>query len=92
MRLGDLDALKKKMCELCNQDYSDVPCEPSDCVFYNAIETVPAIDAVPVVRCRECIYCSWQEDNLVYCDNFERDMMPDDFCSVGERKEADHEQ
>ena len=91
MRLGDLDALKKKMCELCNQDYSDVPCEPSDCVFYNAIETVPAIDAVPVVRCRECIYCSWQGDNLVYCDNFERDMMPDDFCSVGERKEDEHE-
>ena len=58
----------------------------------NIINDAPTIDAVPVVRCRECIYCSWQEDNLVYCDNFERDMMPDDFCSVGERKEADHEQ
>lgn len=55
------------------------------------VKTMPTIDAVPVVRCRECIYCSWQEDNLVYCDNFERDMMPDDFCSVGEPKEADHE-
>lgn len=55
------------------------------------VDKAPTIDAVPVVRCRECIYCSWQEDNLVYCDNFERDMMPDDFCSVGERKEADHE-
>ncbi len=43
-------------------------------------------DLVPVVRCRECIYCSWQGDNLVHCDNFERDMMPDDYCSVGERK------
>ena len=55
------------------------------------ISEAPTIGAVPVVRCRECIYCSWQEDNLVYCDNFERDMMPDDFCSVGEPKEADHE-
>lgn len=55
------------------------------------LSMVSTIDAVPVVRCRECIYCFWQEDNLVYCDNFERDMMPDDFCSVGERKEADHE-
>lgn len=27
----------------------------------------------------------------VYCDNFERDMMPDDYCSVGEKKEASHE-
>lgn len=57
----------------------------------NIINDAPTIDAVPVVRCRECIYCSWQEDNLVYCDNFERDMMPDDFCSVGERKEDEHE-
>lgn len=56
------------------------------------VDKAPTIDAVPVVRCRECIYCSWQGDNLVYCDNFERDMMPDDFCSVGERKEDDHEQ
>ena len=86
MRLGDLDLLKKRMCELCNQDYSDDPCEPSDCVFYNAIQNAQTIDAVPVVRCRECIYCARQGDNLVYCDNFERDMMPDDYCSVGERK------
>ncbi len=57
----------------------------------NIINDAPTIDAVPVVRCRECIYCSWQEDNLVYCDNFERDMMPDDFCSVGAKKEADHD-
>lgn len=56
------------------------------------IDNAPTISAVPVVRCRECIYCSWQRDSLVYCDNFERDMMPDDFCSVGERKEAEHEQ
>ena len=55
------------------------------------VKTMPTIDAVPVVRCRECIYCSWQGDNLVYCDNFERDMMPDDFCSVGAKKEADHD-
>ena len=47
-------------------------------------------DVVPVVRCRECIYATRPGDNIVYCDNFERDMMPDDYCSVGERKEADH--
>lgn len=52
------------------------------------IASEPTIDAVPVVRCRECIYCSWHGDDLVHCDNFERDMMPDDYCSVGERKEA----
>ena len=55
------------------------------------IDTSPTIDAVPVVRCRECIYAIRPGDNIVYCDNFERDMMPDDYCSVGEKKEASHE-
>ena len=96
MRLGDLDALKKQMCELCNQDYSDEPCEPSDCVFYNAIETAPAIDAVPVVMCRECIYwtgvalgmrCKLYSfpPNVWLCSK------PDDFCSKGQREEAEHD-
>ena len=52
----------------------------------SVVSDFESLPAVPVVRCRECIYCSWQGDNLVYCDNFERDMIPDDYCSVGERK------
>ena len=55
------------------------------------LSMVSTIDAVPVVRCRECIYATRPGDNIVYCDNFERDMMPDDFCSVGAKKEADHD-
>lgn len=55
---------------------------------YMALINAPTISAVPVVRCRECIYATRPGDNIVYCDNFERDMMPDDYCSVGERKEA----
>lgn len=58
----------------------------------NIINDAPTISAVPVVRCRECIYATRPGDNIVHCDNFERDMMPDDFCSVGERKEDEHEQ
>lgn len=53
-----------------------------------ALINAPTISAVPVVRCRECIYATRPGDNIVYCDNFERDMMPDDYCSVGKRKEA----
>lgn len=56
-----------------------------------AVENAPTIDAVLVVRCRECIYATSPGDDIVHCDNFERDMMPDDFCSIGERKEAAHE-
>ena len=49
--------------------------------------SIPIADVVEVVRCRECVYATSPGDNIVYCDNFERDMMPDDYCSVGERKE-----
>lgn len=87
MRLGDLDTLKDAI----NFGISDAPTYIKATVD-QYIDEAPTIDAVPVVRCRECIYCSWQGDSLVYCDNFERDMMPDDFCSVGERKETEHEQ
>ncbi len=31
------------MCALCNQDYSDEPCEPSDCVFVRAINETPTL-------------------------------------------------
>ena len=90
MRLGDLDTLKKSMCELCNQDYSDEPCEPSDCVFYNAIENAPTISAVPVVRCRECVY-----KNTTACPAYDAPFMRTSlrikFCSAGQRREADHE-
>ena len=86
MRLGDLDALKDAI----NFDISDAPTYIKATVD-QYIDEAPTIDTVPVVRCRECIYCSWQGDNLVHCDNFERDMMPDDFCSAGERKRADHD-
>ena len=55
---------------------------------YMALINAPTISAVPVVRCRECIYATSPGANIVYCDNFERDMMPDDYCSVGKRKEA----
>ena len=51
------------------------------------LKAIPTIDAVPVIRCRECVYATRPGDNIIYCDNFERDMMPDDYCSVGERKE-----
>ena len=94
MRLGDLDALKKSVCELCNQDYSDEPCEPHDCVFYNAIENAPAIDAVPVVRCRECIYykiCDeWENGKRMLCEIHHHSYLDHDgdnhFCSWGQRK------
>lgn len=44
----------------------------------------PAEDAAQVVRCCKCIHRDDKGENIVFCKNFNRDMMPDDFCSVGE--------
>ena len=49
-RLIDANALKKYMCLKCNDEHSDEPCEPSDCVFCNAINDAPTVDAVEVVH------------------------------------------
>ena len=49
------------------------------------IKTAPTVDAVPVVRCRECEYRDGTpgQPNIM-CGQ----MHDDDFCSYGERKEG----
>lgn len=43
--------------------------------------------APQIGRCEECANCCDVGDNLVRCDIFDRDMMPDDFCSCFEPRE-----
>ena len=58
--------------------------------LWNEVNIAPTIDAVPVVRCRECKHC---DPENYHCDHpmgttapLRRE--PDDFCSYGERKEG----
>ena len=92
-RLIDANELKKKMCFKCNDEYSDKPCDPGDCVFCNAINDAQTIDAVSVVRCRDCIHYFSGACLKIYSDgNVSQDAWQerneDDFCSYGERKEG----
>lgn len=49
------------------------------------IDEAPTIDAVPVVRCKDCkFYGCFFSDS--FCDRIETPMSPDDFCSCGERR------
>lgn len=53
------------------------------------IANEPTVDAVPVVRCRECVY--WQSgeneaENWEYCRFHRIDIGPHSFCSYGEKK------
>lgn len=84
MRLVDLDD-----CIYCGED--------GDYARYNIDPNLPTIDAVPVVRCRDCV---WYEIYQLkkdgtddrrykpsYCRNLEYQTRPDWFCADGERRE-----
>lgn len=50
------------------------------------IERAPTIDAIPVVRCKDCKYFI-RADYYTECDKVLRVVFPDDYCSRGERRE-----
>lgn len=98
MRLGDLDAAKSLLlnyypCVNENTHKSNymgdtlMSYEVAD-MIEDCIENTPTIDAVPVVRCWECIYRDGTpgQPNIL-CGQ----MHDDDFCSYGQRKEAKHD-
>lgn len=49
------------------------------------IKNSPTIDAVPVIRCRECEYHNKPQCPMKLSFNWTED---EDFCSYGERKEG----
>ena len=59
------------------------------------IEALPTADAVPVVRCKDCVH--WDDDPDTYgaddgpkgkCMKSFETMCADDYCSCGERKDG----
>lgn len=53
------------------------------------VDSVPTVDAVPVVRCKDCKH--HYDCGVHFCDRLGMDC-PDDsdfFCSYGERKDGD---
>lgn len=56
------------------------------------IDTAPTVDAVPVVRCKDCKCWTEWSNGTGSCSRFALDWIgtdADDFCSMGERKEND---
>ena len=42
------ESFMKRFCERCNEEMSEIPCEPSDCFAREVIKTFPAADVAPV--------------------------------------------
>jgi len=62
-----------------HQRYMQVVCD----VFAHLVTDAPAADAVPVVRCKDCIYSKRHNDNEVNCTYHEMYMRNADYCSCG---------
>ena len=65
-------------------------------LIHTAVNNAPTVDAVPVVRCKNCTYYDLGVCLKIYSDgnaHFEawQPRNPDDFCSYGERKVVDDE-
>ena len=58
------------------------------------LDKFPTIDAVPVVRCRECKHRKYDDIfGMIWCnrDSCTKRVKPDDFCSYGEKEGADND-
>ena len=95
MRLIDADAMKRVYQEVLCSHVACIDCsffmDDKYCRFETMLSEAPTINAVPVIRCRECRYrfknnghdksgCPIIDANIWMDD--------DDFCSHGERKEG----
>ena len=58
-------------------------------ILAETVDKAPTIDAVPVVRCRECKHHEDEEIGMVYCPNMIGGWVVENwFCADGERKEG----
>lgn len=80
MRLIDGDELEDQF------DVSD-----EDIIAKEIIRNAPTVDAVPVVRCKDCVYSQSAKINKKgyrICPASHMEITDDDFCSYGERRDV----
>ena len=85
MRLIDSDELWDRL------NYE--PCEHNadrDEIALPIVNAAPTVDAVPVVRCKDCknlVNTTINANCFLICDISDMEIAPEGFCSYGERRE-----
>ena len=82
MRLIDADALKEELCK----EYRHFSQRIAIFQVFEAIKKAPTLDAVPVVRCRNCEHAEVYNYLDMWCNKFDRAMGYKWFCSFGDRR------
>lgn len=61
--------------------------------LYSVVSQIKQLDGIDIVRCRECRYCKKKHGTFkgepitsYHCEEHNRDVESDDYCSFGERK------
>jgi hypothetical protein len=94
MRLIDADALIKQQYEILGCDpmyYQGLEASKSQYLI-EFLERAQTVDAVPVVRCKECKYKEQARVNkkgFLVCPASGMEITDGDFCSYGERRESE---
>lgn len=89
-RLIDANALIKEICSDCAL-FLDQTCdgERTSCYPSSIVRKQKTVDAVPVVRCKDCL---WRHDDSspMWLPCMERKTPNDWFCADGERRTDEH--
>lgn len=100
MRLIDADALIEKFDEKVDMKERLIDARTAErfatfCALADAVEEMPTVDAVPVIRCRDCKFRHWDDWLEEYCcrryDDFTHAPF-DGFCSRAEQREGEEEE
>lgn len=96
MRLIDADALKEMIIDAYN---AELDCRHDEkfmrllrdvsIAFMWDIDETPTVDAIPIVRCKDCRYCIKEDEWTLWCMSASPACLttPEDYCSHGKRKE-----
>lgn len=90
IRLIDANALKRKVQRIATEAWMmklNASVETTLNQFIDYIDDAPTIDAVSVVRCKECV--KRMREDCPMCNGCKLDRVPtedDDYCSYGERE------
>ena len=85
MRLVDAEELERLFYEQVERGATDL----FD-AFDDALQDAQTVDAVPVIRCRECEYAKNAKVNkkgFRICPASHMEIVDDDYCSCGERRQ-----
>lgn len=88
MRLIDADRLYEDIYDNVSAPYEEAVWAKEDCL--TEVYAAQTVDAVEVVRCRECDHKTYDENGKPYCFQLEMYLNKelDFFCKYGERKEG----